>query len=115
MRAHPLELRERIVAAVDAGHRTATVAEFFGVNRTTVTRYVQMARRGELVPKAIPGRSRRIGVDDERDRCLQLHLHPEATLAEHCQRWGNLLGATPSESTMSRAIQRLGWTRNKRR
>lgn len=115
MRAYGLELRERIVAAVDAGQPQTRVAELFGVDRTTVRRYVALARADALAPKPIPGRPRQIGPEDERDVRLQLQLHPEATLAEHCQRWGNLHGVTPSESTMSRAIHRLGWTRKKGR
>ncbi len=115
MRAYGVELREHIVAAVDAGQPQTRVAKLFGVDRTTVRRYVALAREGTLAPKPIPGRPRQIGGDDERDLCLQLHLHPHATLAEHCQRWGNRHGVTPSESTMSRAIHRVGWTRKKGR
>jgi transposase len=115
MRAYGVELREHIVAAVDAGQAQRRVAELFGVDRTTVRRYVALARADALAPKPIPGRPRQIGPADERELLLQLRLHPDATLAEHCQRWSTVHGVTPSESTMSRAIRRLGWTRKKGR
>ena len=107
-----MELCERIVAAVDAGQRTASVIALFGVNRTTVTRYRQLARLRQLAPKSIPGRPRQLGTEAKRDLRLQLHLYPDATLGQHCQRWENRHGETPSEATMSREIHRLGGTRN---
>ncbi|MGH2639589.1 MAG: IS630 family transposase, partial [Rhabdochlamydiaceae bacterium] len=44
----------------------------------------------------------------------QLDACPDATLAEHCQMWGTTQGVQVSSATMSRAIQRLGWTRKKK-
>ena len=56
MRAYSLELRARIVRAVQTGHPKAEVAELFGVDRRTINRYLRLAAAGELTPKSIPGR-----------------------------------------------------------
>jgi transposase len=43
-----------------------------------------------------------------------LDLYPDATLAEHCQIWEATQGVPVNSATMSRAIQRLNWTRKKK-
>jgi transposase len=113
MRAYSLELRERIVHAVQAGHPKAEVAELFGVDRRTINRYLRLDAAGELPPKPIPGRPRAITANQHADLELQLRLHPADTLAEHCQRWEVVHGVCVSAATMSRMITRLGWTRKK--
>lgn len=115
MRAYSLELRARIVRAVQTGHPKAEVAELFGVDRRTINRYLRLAAAGELTPKSIPGRPRAITADQHADLELQLRLHPADTLAQHCQRWAARFEATLSPATMSRMITRLGWTRKKGR
>ena len=113
MRAYSLELRERIVRAVQAGHPKAEVAELFGVDRRTINRYLRLDAAGDLTPKPIPGRPRAITADQHADLELQLRLHPADTLADHCQRWAARCDVTLSPATMSRMITRLGWTRKK--
>ena len=115
MRAYSLELRERIVRAVQAGHPKAEVAELFGVDRRTVNRYLRQVAAGDLAPKPIPGRPRAITADQHADLECQLRLHPADTLVEHCQRWAARHAVTLSPATMSRMITRLGWTRKKGR
>jgi transposase len=44
----------------------------------------------------------------------QLEANPDATLAEHCQHWEITHDVQVSSATMSRAIQRLNWTRKKK-
>ena len=115
MRAYSLELRERIVRAVQAGHPKAEVVELFGVNRRTVNRYLRLDAAGDLTPKPIPGRPRAITADQHADLERQLRLHPADTLADHCRRWAARVEVTLSPATMSRMITRLGWTRKKGR
>ena len=113
MRAYSLELRERIVRAVQAGHPKAEVAELLGVDRRTINRYLRLDAAGDLTPKPIPGRPRTITADQHADLERQLRLHPADTLADHCQRWAARCDVTLSPATMSRMITRLGWTRKK--
>ena len=116
MRPYSLDLRERIVRAVDAGMAQTAVAATFGVGRATVQRYVtQRRRRGSLVPRPFPGRAARIGAAQAAALHAQLGAVPDATLAEHCERWAADHGVRVSVATMQRAVARLGWTRKKRR
>jgi transposase len=113
MRAYSLELRQRIVRAVRAGHPKAEVADLFGVDRRTINRYLRLDATGDLAPKPIPGRPRAITPEQHADLDLQLRLHPADTLAEHCRRWAARHEVSVSLATMSRMIVRLGWTRKK--
>src|ERR687885_431760 len=43
----------------------------------------------------------------------RLAAAPDATLAEHCAWYEQLVGVPVADTTMSRVIRRLGWTRKK--
>jgi transposase len=108
-----LDLRERIVRAVEAGTPPAEVARTVGVGRATVERYVRRNRAGTLAPRTSPGRPRRIGPAATPALCAQLAATPDATLAEHVEQWARQQGMRVSVTTMHRAIVRVGWTRKK--
>jgi transposase len=55
-----------------------------------------------------------IGPAHEAALRAQVAAHPDATLAEHCQRWQETHGVVVSVPTMGRALQRLGMTLKKR-
>lgn len=55
-----MDLRNRIVAACSNGATQQSVSSQFGVCLKTVQRYVSRARAGELAPKPLPGKARRL-------------------------------------------------------
>jgi transposase len=114
MKAYSMDLRERIVQAVAEGTAAAAVARRFRVGRATVDRYLRRHRAGALAPRTSPGRPPRIGPPAEPSLRAQLEAAPDATLAEHVERWEQAQGSRVSVTTMHRAIARLGWTRKKR-
>lgn len=116
MKAYSLDLRERILKAVDAGMPNRVIARTFHVGVSSVRRYVMMQReKGSLAPKPVPGPRFRIGPADYPALLAQLEAHPDATLAEHCALWEKKQHKSMTISTMQRAIKRVGWTRKKRR
>jgi transposase len=116
MRAYSLDLRQRVVAAVDAGTPRAAVARTFQIARATIKRYLKQRREaGTLAPRTSPGRPAGIPADQLPALEGQLTAHPDATLAQHCQRWQEARGAAVSASARRRASKRLEWTRKKSR
>ncbi len=116
MRAYSVDLREHVVAAVQAGRRRVEVAEVFGISLRTVERYLQRQHRtGDLRPTPVPGRRREIPVEQEAQLTAQLRAQPSATLDRHVELWAELTGVRVSPTTMYRAIRRLGWTWKKKR
>jgi len=116
MNAYSVDLRSRILAAVDAGMSKSEAARVFAVSRSTIKRYAQQRREtGTLVPKARGGpRPMAIGPAEHEALRAQLEADPAATLAEHAATWEQTQGVRVSLWTMRRAILCLGWTRKKR-
>src|SRR5687767_1790597 len=84
VRAYSMDLRERVVAAVDAGMSQAQAAERFGVSLRTVERY--LARR--RATGSLAATEQRHGREPTVRRQLQAWLPArlaaaDATLAEH--------------------------------
>jgi transposase len=117
MRAYSMDLRERVVAAVDRGTPRKEIVRTLGVSEATIRRYLRLRREtGSVAPKPPPKRPFSIGQSVQQRTLLwkQLEEHDDATLDQHCQLWEGKQGVRVSISTMSRAIGRLGWTLKKR-
>jgi transposase len=117
MRAYSMDLRERVLAAVDRGTPRKEIVRTLGVSEPTIRRYLRLRREtGSVAPKPPPKRPFSIGQSVQQRRTLwnQLEEYDDATLDQHCQLWERKQGVKVSISTMSRAIRRLGWTLKKR-
>jgi transposase len=117
MNAYSLDLRLKVLDAVDRGIPRREVVSTFGVSMPTIERYLRRRRQtGGVAPKPSPGRTPSILATSQERRALwkQLEENEEATLERHCQLWEERGGARVSVSTMSRAVRKLGWTFKKR-
>ena len=115
MKPYSQDLRQRVVRAVEEGRPRAEIIHLFGISRASIKRYLKQRREtGELLPKAIPGRPARKGDVLDAEIKPQLEAHRDATLKEHCQLWEATHGMRVSTASMSRAIDRLNWTRKKK-
>ena len=117
MNAYSLDLRLKVLSAVDRGIPRREVVNTFGLSMPTIERYLRRRRQtGELAAKPSPGRTPSILATSKERRELwkQLEENGEATLERHCQMWEERGGARVSVSTMSRAVRKLGWTFKKR-
>jgi transposase len=108
MKQYSVDLRERLLRAIDAGLPQAEAARLFGVGTSTIKRWRRRRERGDLAPTPRPGRPPRIGPAQHAALAAQVAAWPDATLAEHCDRWAQDHGARVSVATMSRLLQRLG-------
>ena len=114
MKQYPADFRDRLLRAIDAGLARAEAARLFGVSERSIQRWQRRRREtGGAAPAPRPGRPARVGAGSPR-LAEQLRAAPDATLAEHCDRWAAATGVRVSPATMSRAVRRLGWTLKKR-
>ncbi len=117
MKAYSEDLRKKIVEAKQRGVPTIEVARTFGVGISSVKRYAKVAREGgSLPPKRSPGRPPK--ADEQRARRLletDLQERPAATLSERREHLRGVAGLRVSESTVSRLLRRMGWSRKKDR
>lgn len=111
MKQYSVDLRERLLSAIDAGLSQAEASRLFGVGTSTITRWRQQRRdTGSVAPKPRAGRRATIGPAHADALRGQVAQHADATLAEHCAHWAREQGSRVSVATMSRAIRRLGIT-----
>ena len=116
MNAYSEDLRKKIIEALGRGRTKSEAARAFGVSRSSVKRYAKLVEEGRaLTPKKRPGSKPKM---DERSRRLleaDLEEHPTATLSERREYLKRVASLSVSESTLSRVLRRLGWSRKKDR
>lgn len=116
MNAYSEDLRKKIVEALDRGTTKSEAARSFGVSRSSVKRYAKLADEGRpLAPKRRPGLKPKL--DEAAERLLEKDLEerPAATLRQRREFLQRVRRVSVSESTVSRVLRRLGWSRKKDR
>ena len=114
MNAYSEDLRKKIVEALERGTTKSEAARAFGVSRSSVKRYAKLAREGlSLAPKKRPGSKPKM--DQSATKLLEADVerHPAATLSERREFLEKVAGLRVSDSTVSRMLRRLGWSRKK--
>jgi transposase len=116
MNAYSEDLRKKIVEALGRGATKSETARSFGVSRSSVKRYAKLAEEGRpLVPKRRPGLKPKLGEAAKRLLEEDLEERPAATLRQRREFLRRVAGVSVSDSTVSRMLRRLGWSRKKDR
>ncbi len=116
MKAYSVDLRRKIVEAVSIGTPKAQVARAFGVGLSTVKRYAGRAERGEgLAPRKPPGKQRKVDATAEKLLERDLQERPTATLSQRRELLADVAGIDLSDSTVSRTLRHMGFSRKKDR
>jgi transposase len=115
MDAYSEDLRQKIVEALQQRRMNKSeAARAFGVSLSSVKRYAKAAREGRsLSPGKAPGK--RPKLDEKARRLLEANVEerPFAKLAHRREYLRRVTGVSVSESTLSRAIRRMGFGRKK--
>src|SRR5919202_6012099 len=114
MRADSVDLREKIVAAVEQGMSKAQAARTFSVGATSVKRYVKLKEQGRpLTPGKASGNKAKL--DESALKLLEedLHARSAATYESRADLLYEMLGVKVSRATICRTLRRLGYTRKK--
>ena len=110
-----VDLRKKVVDSVRRGVSVSETARRFGVNRSTVGRYLKrLDESGSLAPKKAPGS--RSKLDESAMRLLEedIKIRPWATHKQRSEFLIAACGVDVSETTMCRAIKkRLAHSRKK--
>jgi transposase len=116
MKAYSQDLRERVIAAVEAGNQSyPAIAKTFGVSESTLDKWLKRWRDTGSVA-ALPfagGRRRALHTCTAVIRAEVQH-QPDVTLEELCERVADQTAVTASPSMMSRELQLLALPRKKR-
>ena len=117
MKPLSIDLRERVVAAVDAGATHEVAAARFAVSPTSVGRRVRLRERaGSLAPRPHAGGFPSVVDGPARDALRALvRARPDATLAELRDRLAAGRGVAVSASRVCQVLGELGPPRKKSR
>jgi transposase len=116
MRAYSLDLRQKVVAAVERGDSTLEeVATAFGVGLTFVKKMLRQHREtGDLRPRPHGG-GQRARLSDKHLKLLRAEVgrSPDKTAAALRDHLEERASVSVSRPTVSRALSRLGLSRKK--
>ncbi len=114
MNPYSEDLRQKIVETLRRGMGKSQAARTFSVSLSSVKRYAKMAEEGRpLAPKKRPGSKPKTGEDARRLLEADLAERPSATLSERSEFLERACGVRVSDSTVSRLLKRMGFTRKK--
>ena len=115
MQPYSIDLRVRVLDALDAGMSRPEALRIFQVSLGSIKRWLCLRRTtGDLTPKRPSGRAPSITPDLYAQLRAQLATAPDASRADHATQWNADHGTSLSASTIGRAIRRLDWSRKKR-
>ena len=111
-----VDLRRRVVAAVEGGASRRQAAARFGVGVSSAIRWVAQSRQtGDLAPKQRGGR-RPSRIDGHADLIMAwVDAEPDLTLPEIATKLEEATGYRPPPSVVHGFFKRRGVTRKKRR
>lgn len=113
--AHPLEIRERAVAAVEEiGREKDEVVTVFAISLASLNRWLKQKReQGHLEIGKPPGAVAKLGANGCELLQAQLKTHPEATLDERCELLVEQGYERVGRSTVQRMLAGMAITRKK--
>ena len=113
--AYSLDLRERVVAAVDEGMSKMEASRTFRIARTTLDDWLLLReQQGHLVPKAYERRGPLPKIGDLEAFESFAVRHEGCTLAQMQSAWQEETGQRVSDQTLSTTLKKIVWTRKKR-
>jgi transposase len=117
MRPYSTDFRLKVVRAYERGEGSQRqLARVFGVSLGFLQGLLQRYRRTGSVQPQPHGGGKPSKIRSQDAIVARLHgQQPDASLAEKCARLAVESGGSVSRATMSRALQRLGFTHKKRR
>lgn len=117
MRAYSLDLRQKVVAAVERGDSTIEeVASSFGVGQTFVKKMLRQHREtGDLSPRPHGGgHTPRLSAKHLKMLCAEVTRYPDKTVAALREHLHESAQVNVSAPTVSRALSRLDLSRKKK-
>lgn len=116
MRPFSLDLRQRVVEALQSGQTRPQVSERFGVSLATVGRLIKQFReQNHLTPRPIPGRPRSIGHTEREFLQSLIATQKDPTLASLSQALEEKTGKKVSKSALQRNLVWLSYSYKKSR
>lgn len=113
--AYPIELRERVIEAVDGGMSKWEAHQIYKVSRSTIDAWLRLREENKsLSAKGNYRRGPKPAIEDNEVSGAFFEQHKLKTLSEICDAWFKETGQRLSIETMSKTLKRFGYTNKKR-
>ena len=112
---YSLDLRLRVLEAIDSGMNKMTVHKTFQVSRSTIDHWQKRRKAtGSVAPQSGFRRGVLPAITDLKQFEAFAQRHSSLTLVQMAEAWYEETGYRLSPVTMSKTLKRIGWTRKKR-
>ncbi len=116
MKPYSMDLRQKVMEALEGEGTTEEIAERFGIAGSSVRKWrLRLKCRGNVAPDKPPGRKREFSAEHDARLREAVESRPDATRSELAEAVAVTMGRVFSKPVITRALQRLGFTRKKRR
>jgi transposase len=111
-----IDLRERVIAAVDRGIHIDKVKKRFGVCRKTIYNWLNLRKEtNSLAPKKNYQKGHSHKITDLEQFKKFAEDHKQCSLSQMTIKWEELFNQSISESSILRALKKIGFTSKKKR
>jgi len=112
-KGYSVDLRGRVLQALDEGMSKMTAHRTFHISRSTLDHWLALREQtGSLAPRVMRSSRTRQLQGAAFEEFVRDHAH--ATLGEMAQAWHERTGVRLTEMSFSHALKDFGWTRKKR-
>jgi len=113
--SYPIELRERVLEAIENGMSKWEAHQIFKVSRSTIDDWLKLREEtGSLAANTDYKRGPKRAIEDTEENRKFFEKHRHKTLEEMRKAWFEATGEWLSDVTMSKTLKRFGYTRKKR-
>ena len=115
MKAYSVDLRQRVLDALERGMPRTEVIRTFEVSEGSIKRWLVLRRTGmPLAARSPSGRPATFTPSADAVVRRLVETSPDATLPDYTEQWNALHDKPVSQWTLGRAIRRLGLARQNR-
>jgi len=112
---YPIELRERVLGAIDEGMSKWKAHQTFKISRSTIDNWLKLREEtGSIAANSNYQRGPKPAIEDTEENRAFFEEYQHKTLEQMRKGWFEKVGAWLSDVTMSKTLKRFGYTRKKR-
>jgi len=110
-----VDLRERVVSAVDEGMGKNEAAKVFKVSRRTVYRWLELRNKtNDLSPRSGYQKGHSAKIKDLNEFKKFVEKNSQRTVNQMIVLWSEITGTTMSEPIMGKYLKKMGYTSKKK-
>ena len=113
---YSIDFRQKIIDALEMGAKQTSVAEQFDVSDSFISKlWHQYQETNCLKPKKMGGHVKpKVNIDGEKYIEVWIENDPSLTINQLCEKYEDTFNILMSESSMSRALKRMGMSYKKK-